>query len=100
MFELMLLYLTLGLSWPLATYSDGNRWRVWTRNQATVPLWDLVGFEVLVPGEYALRRGGIGGATRLAAEIVSVMKIQHSIRVVDSANELRSCSTRIIGQWQ
>ncbi|CAN0515678.1 unnamed protein product [Laminaria digitata] len=41
--ELMLLYPSLGVSCPHATYADGNRWRVWTRNQATVSLRDLVG---------------------------------------------------------
>ena len=32
MLELMLLYPSLGLSCPLATYADGDRWKVWTRN--------------------------------------------------------------------
>ena len=76
MLELMLLYPSLDVSCPLATYADGNRWRVWTRNQATVSLRDLVGRQGLVPGEYALHSGRIGGATRLAAGGVSIMEIQ------------------------
>ena len=32
-------YHSLDVSCPLATYADKNRWRVWTRNQATVKGW-------------------------------------------------------------
>ena len=39
-------------------------------------LRDLVGRQGLVPGEYSLHSGRIGGATRLAAGGVSIMKIQ------------------------
>ena len=80
MLELMLMYPVLDVSYPLATYADGGNWRVWTRNQATVSLRDLVGRQGLVPGEYALHSGRIGGATRLAAGGVSVMEIQRQGR--------------------
>ena len=79
MLELMMLYPSLGVRSPLATYAtyaDGNRWRVWTRNQVTASLRDLVGKQGLVPGEYALHSGRTGGATRLAAGGVSTMQIQ------------------------
>ena len=80
MLELMLLYPNLESSSPLATYADGNRWRVWTRNQATASLRDLVGKQGMVPEEYALHSGRIGGATKLAAGGVSNMEIQRQGR--------------------
>ena len=80
MLELMLVYPNLELSCPLATYADGERWRVWTRNQATVSLRDLVGKQGLVSKEYALHSGRIGGATRLAAGGVSTLEIQRQGR--------------------
>jgi hypothetical protein len=80
MLELMLVYPNLELSCPLATYADGDRWRVWTRNQATVSLRELVGRQGLVSEEYALHSGRIGGATRLAAGGVSTLEIQRQGR--------------------
>ena len=81
MLELMLVYPNLKLSFPLATYADGERWRMWTRNQATaVSLRDLVGRQGVVSGEYVLHSGRIGGATRLAAGGVSTMDIQRQGR--------------------
>ena len=40
MLELMMLYPSLDLGCPLATYADGDRWKVWTRSQATLSLRD------------------------------------------------------------
>ena len=81
MLELMLVYPNLKLSFPLATYADGERWRMWTRNQATaVSLRDLVGRQGLVSGEYVLHSGRIGGATRLAAVEVPIIEIQRQGR--------------------
>ena len=56
MLELMFVYPNLKLSCPLATYADGDRWRVWTRNQATVsPIqWEDKGW---YRGEYAIHSG-------------------------------------------
>ena len=69
MLELMLLYPNLELSCPLATYADGDRWRVWTHNQATVSLRDLVGRQGLVSEEYMLCiRVGLGGQRDLQQE--------------------------------
>ena len=60
-------------------YKSGGRWKVWTRGQATYCLrselervgekWRSQGrgaVAELMPGEFALYSGSIGGATRLA----------------------------------
>lgn len=61
----MSIHLKLDASAPLATFASGDRWRVWTRGQATVALCLVVGFRL---SEYALKfglhRGGdkVGGS--------------------------------------
>ena len=68
-----------GESAPLMVYRSGGRWKVWTRGQATYCLrsglervgekWRSQGkgaMAELIPEEFALHSGRIGGATRLA----------------------------------
>jgi len=78
---------------PLMAYRSHGSWRVWTRSQATHNLrrgLSVVantrgyreggGRARLVPEEYALHSGRIGGATRLAAMGASAQVIQREGR--------------------
>ena len=94
MLELMLLYPSLDLSCPLAKYADGDRWKVWTRIQATMSLRDLVGRQEFVPGEYALHSGKFGGATRLAAGGLSRTEIRRQGRWKSDAFTMYVRATR------
>ena len=59
----ILIHQQLGPGESLATYGKEACWEVWTREQATAALRDLVGKQGLIPGACALHHGRIGGAT-------------------------------------
>lgn len=80
MLELMSTYVSLDDNAPIATYADGQSWRVWTEKQATAALRALVESQGLNPEEHALQSGRIGGASRLAAMGLSSYDIQQQGR--------------------
>ena len=77
--ELMLLYPSLNVSCPLATYADGNKWRVWARPQATVSLRDRVEASVGI-GRVCLAFGKDWRSSETCSRGVSTIEIQRQGR--------------------
>ncbi|CAM9526848.1 unnamed protein product, partial [Sphacelaria rigidula] len=67
MTALMLVHPELDANAPLTRYASHSKWRVWTREQATTALRELVRQHGVNPSEYALHSGRIGGVTPLAS---------------------------------
>ena len=86
MLELMSCYLCLPSSAPLVAYgSGGGRWSMWTKQQATVALRDVVALAGVRADEYALHSLRIGGATHVSAGGASPETLQRMGRWASDA---------------
>ena len=88
MLELMSCFLFLPSSVPLVAYSSGGgRWSMWTKQQTTVALREVVALAGVRADKYTLHSLSIGGATHLSAGGGSPETLQREGRWASDANK-------------
>ena len=88
MLELMCCYLVLTSSAPLVAYgSGGDRWSMWTKQQAIAALRKVVSSPGVRADEYASHSVRIEGATHLSGVGESPETLQRRIRWASDARK-------------